>query len=455
MTRPNPLDALSPVAIPPVVMFNTGTFYDLMSGDFQKGHDGKWYCRGGLGPFVTAIVGRGNTYKSTMGDSFIGRSMAIYPETTGAIFDTETIKDVARFNRCSGELGLCADATRIIIQSGASIDLGSVWEQIKALGAFKLKNQKDLMVETPWVDPFTGKRITTWAQTMVFIDALTTLISKEEEQLIAAGLDAKEVKTMWFLDGNKKAALLRHIRPAAERFGLSVVMCAAVGGSMNIDPMSRPTKPLQFMKQGDSTKGGSPQLLTIPRNFIQTMGASTLTSKTASGTEPEYPNETDSPLTDLNEVSIALFRGKNNCAGNITPLVVSQTDGLQNDLTHYHYLRRNNYFGLLGNQVNHRPAFTGDLSVNRRSFRAKAASDPALRRSVELCAHLLYVRQNWAMPNEIRSLFAVEPEELAKRIEKAPAAVRNEILGSRSYWTTAETDQPYLSIIDVLEILTK
>ena len=257
----NPFSVLAPQDIPPICMFNTGTFYDLQSGDLQIGYDGKWYIRGGFGAFITAILGRGNSFKSTLGDSFIARMLAIYHEMFAGIYDNESIKDHARFIRCAGGLIIPELEQRVVIRFDTP--LGEVWDQLGAITNDKEKHRKDLMVETPFVNPRTDERLVCWAPTVVFMDSLTETRCLDELKLLTDGLDEKTTKTAWLVDGNKKAMFLRHLRPLCERYGLIVILTGAIGDNSSMDPMAPPTKQLPFMKQRDRSKGLSTKITTI------------------------------------------------------------------------------------------------------------------------------------------------------------------------------------------------
>lgn len=456
----NMFSVLKPSAIPSVVAFNTGCIYDLMTGDFQRGYDGKWYCRGGLGAWITGVMGRGNTFKSSIADSLIARVMAIYGgndslETQGMAYDTEQIKDICRFERCSDELGLKLTPDQFCIRSGAEVDLESMWDEIKAIGEFRLNNKKDFLVETPFVDPMTDKRLVSWLPAPLLIDALSSSISSNEEALLGNGIAAKETTRSYMLDGLKKSLMLRHLRPACERYGFATVICVTVGNNIAIDPMSHPSKPLPFMRQGDQPKGASSKILDLPRNLIQTLKCDPLQNKGPDGITSEYGSESAGAPSDLIEVSIGLQRSKNNCSGNVTPMVFSQTHGLRNSLSNYHYLRRQKYFGLVGSNANHRAALYPEVNLTRNTFRDKAQDDPKLRRAIELIVHYHYIKMNWSLPQEVLALFNDTPEELFEKMQKSGSAKTDEILASRSYWTIKDDGRPYMSILDVLELLQK
>ena len=85
------------------ISFNTDTMFDLMTGQFERGYDGKWYLNGGLGPSVAGIQGRQQTFKSTFAGSLSMRMSAIY-NTQAIVFDSELayISDLDRIVRSAG-----------------------------------------------------------------------------------------------------------------------------------------------------------------------------------------------------------------------------------------------------------------------------------------------------------------------------------------------------------------
>jgi hypothetical protein len=62
---------------------------------------------------------------------------------------------------------------------------------------------------------------------------------------------------------------------------------------------------------------------------------------------------------------------------------------------------------------------------------------------------------NWSLPQEVLALFTYTPEELFEKMQKSGSVKTDEILASRSYWTIKDDGRPYMSILDVLELLQK
>jgi hypothetical protein len=162
-----------------------------------------------------------------------------------------------------------------------------------------------------------------------------------------------------------------------------------------------------------------------------------------------YPSEGSSDA-ELNEVTSIMLRCKNNMSGTQLPTVISQANGILSELSNYHYLKENGYFGLLGNKVTHKPAMT-DVSMGRTTVRQKL-TDPRVARAVELLAQLCYIQNNWVTTGAEVD-FSMRPEALVEKLLASDKPGVSDVLESRGYWTYDKTNlQPYMSLYDVLGI---
>ena len=441
---------------PKVCTYNTGTLYDYLTGDAIKGYDGKWYIRGGLGNFITGCAGRPNTYKSTLMDSLIARVMHIYPGVEALINDTEGIKDVERVITCGGRHDTVLDPARICLISGASCDIQDVLIKVQAIGLYKEKHMDECVIESPFVDPVTGKRIMAWIPTIVFIDSLTELDCCDEREMLNTkeGMNDKKMQTVWMVDGNKKSVLIRHLRKMCERWGLIVICNAQVGVNISMNSYLPPSKELPHMKQMDKIKGVGSKFDALTRNLLVITRCSTLTAKNQDGEETLYGTDAEiTPVKELSEVVASLVRGKTNLSGHEIPFVISQSFGLLNDITHYHYLRCNDYFALQGNKSTHACVLTPEIKMTRNTARQILDTTPTVARAMELCAQFCYVKTHW--PVAVRFPALSKPVEyLYERLQK-PSSRLDEVLASKGVWSYFDDGRPYLSLFDVLELLEK
>lgn len=438
----------------PITLYNTGTLYDYLVGDAVRGYDGKWYIRGGLGTFITGCAGRNGTFKSTLMDGLIARVMQYYPGIETLIHDSEGSKDIQRVIACGGTPCAGIDPNRITLISSTNSDVQSLWKQVSEIGAHKEANKDQYLVETPFVDPMTGKRIMSWIPTVVFVDSLSELESLDERTMLADkdGLNDKKIKTVWMVDGNKKTLLIRHLRKACEAWGMIVVCTAHVGDNIAMDSYMPPAKQFQHLRQADHLKGVGSKFGFLARILVATR-CSLLQSTDKD--EVLYGDTTRVPPKDLNEVTIGVVRTKNNLSGGEVPFVISQSRGLLNDITNYHYLRSNDYYGLVGNKVTHACAWTPDAKMTRNTASAVSSKSYENARALELCAQLCFIRNNWSIASRFPAVMTT-PEELYTKLQTTSPKI-DEILASTGVWQYQRTkdSRSYMSILDVLDLLSK
>ena len=434
------------------VCFNTDTMFDLLTGDCRRNpKDGKWYINGGLGPSVAGIGGRSGCFKSTFAGSLGTRVSAIY-DSQMMIFDSEIaiIRNKERIIHMAGaHAGKLTDDHIVCLDAKNTYDLESIREAIHDLGEEKLKC-KDNMVTTPFVDRKTGEFIKSLVPSVIFIDSLTEAFSREEESLMTEkGSDDSRAKTLAMLDANKKTMILRHLNRYAGAYGIELMVTAHYGQKLNLDSYTPAPKTLQYGSQSEGFKsvGSKFGFLTSPLALIKSA-----TNIVDDAKQAKYKLGDTSP-TDLNEIVVLMQRCKNNASGLTFPFVVSQELGLLDDVTHYHYLRSNKAFGMLGNNITHQSVFLPKINMTRNSFRQLCIDNPQLRRALQLTTQLAYIQTNWSASGW-RFPLKVEPQRLMDVLssDKAKYSV-DRVLNSRGYWLPQEVkcDQEYLSIIDVLE----
>lgn len=438
----------------PITLYNTGTLLDLTLGSASRGVDKKWYIHGGLGTFITGCAGHNGTFKSTVMDGMAARVMHYYDGTETVAHDTEGSKSQQRMITCGGPICRDLDPARIDIRSGKNTDVQTVWKHVQEIGAYKEAHVDDYLRESPFLDPLTCKPVRVWVPTILFIDSFTELESVEETDMMADkdGLNDKKIKTVWMVDGNKKTLLTRHLRKACETYGIIIICTAHIGDNIAMDSYSPPTKQFQHMKQADRLKGVGSRFEFLARTLLSTKSTVLQDNDKAAlyGSEQEQI-----PPTDQNEVAITTVRTKERIAGGVIPFVVSQSYGLLNELTYYHYLRCNDYFGLVGNKVTQASALLPTVKMTRNSASRVLAERYEHARAMELCAQFHYIKQNWMLAEKFPAL-NLEPTAFYEQLQKTSPKI-DEILASTGVWQydRPKDARPYMSILDVLELLNK
>ena len=434
------------------VAFNTGTTYDLATGIFKPGIDGEWYLNGGLTPHINTFVAPNSNFKSTIANSFLMRALGIYKGSEAIINDTENAldKDKDRAYHMSEELFDNINQDNVLWMRGIDYDLDTWDEFIKSYCAKKEAAQKDYMVETPFIDPKTCKALKVWIPTFIFCDSLTELVTSGEDDLLdgekSKGIGDSKANTVYMLDGNKKTLFIRTMRRRCQKYGLVFLCTGHYDKIIQMDMYNPTPKETLFAKQDWKLKGCGSKIKFLSSVYAR-MAASLLID---SNKESLYADGI-TPAKDIHEVDVVLERCKTSNAGEMTPYVCSQSKGLLNAVSNYHYLRLNEYYGLEGNKQRQQVAFLPDVTISRNTVRELASSNAKLRRALEICAGLCYIRNNWntaSLPYD----FTISPSKLFEKLtsDKNKNLVED-ILNSRGYWTYGKCDIPYMSIFTIME----
>lgn len=441
--------------------YNTNTLYDLVVGSTVFGRDKNaknnkdcWLINGGITIGINAIIGKGKTYKSTLMGSLLVNVLSIYKDSDLLIIDTEDSisRDEDRLNRFAeyNEFNINDDNIQII--SGTDYDIDKAYKKILEICELKEKYKKDLIVETPFIDKVTNKNRKMWIPTFIFIDSFSEMEGATEEDFVEAqGIGGKKTKMIWMNDGNNKTVFIRRMRKLCEKYGLCLICSAHIGKNNEMDnPMPTP-KQLQYMNQDEKMKRVGALLEYLSSILIKT---SNLTILKDSNKNTLYDIENANiPVDDLNEVIIKTVRTNNVNAGKATPFVISQSCGFLGSLTNYHYLRSMNYRGLIGSAQKHKCVLKQDVVLSRNTIRTLMKENYELRRAIELTTQYVYIKYNYNT-NILPFDFSFEPEEFLDKLNKNSIKV-NDILNSRGYWSYSKEERPYMSLFDVLSLLTK
>jgi len=442
------------------VMYNVGALLDIPTGSYVKGVHGESILNGGLG-VLTAVAGRGNTYKSTI-SHYMMLSAANAVAASGfspymSVYDTEMSASPERFNTLSNRFSYFKDLdivkAKILSITDKTMHMGNDWyELLKTfLKGDKLKNKKDYMIDTPFLDP-EGKIIKTIFPTFGEIDSISEFETADIQEIQNKNeLGDSGGNTIHMRLGLAKTRLLMELPSLCNSSGHYMLMTAHLGTDMAIGagPYSTPTKKLQHMKMGDKLKGVTDKFYFLPNLFWQTLGLSQLTNQGTKG--PEYPKTRDSGETennDLNIVTIRQLRNKSGPSGVNLEIIVSQAEGVLPTLTEFHYLKENNRFGLEGTLMSYSLTLLPDVKISRTTVRQTIDANPQLRRAIKITADLLQMKQHWRN----LTITIPEPKELYDKLKETYDW--DVLLDTRDWWTFKNdtADKPFLSTMDLVNM---
>lgn len=446
---------------PHKLLINIGCLMDIPTGKYVRGQKGENLLNGGLS-VLTAVVGRGNTFKSTI-MHYMMLSAASNMSASGIMtyintYDTEMNIDMDRLLRFSQNFDTFKniDIHREGVWSvtDKTHHLGDEWHKLfkDFLKGEKIKNKKNYLFQTPMLNK-EGQPVFALFPTFGEIDSISEFETSDIEEIQNKNLLGESGGNMIHArSGLAKTRLLMELPGICNSAAHYSLMAAHVGNEMAMQqgPMSAPpAKKLQHMRQGEKIKGVTDKFFFLPTAVWQTLNASSLNNDTTKG--PEYPKvqgKPDEGSTDLNIVKIKMLRSKFGPSGFTLEIIVSQTEGVLPSLTEFHFIKSNKRFGLEGSNINYNLVLYPDVKLMRTTVREKIDNDPKLRRAIKITADLLQLKQF----SGNSSLVIPEPEELyAKLKEKYDWDV---LLNTRDFWTfnNYEHSVPYLSTMDMVEM---
>jgi len=453
------LDAIGAQDASYLPFLNTGTLFDLVLGQYVPGIDNHFVLNGGLAA-TNGVMGTPQMFKSTLALALTVNTMARYPLSTTYVNDSDFALGDKR--RILEMLNLYHDdpieRARVLatmeedfrITNSSEHDLESFIDKIKEIDVFKTKNRKDFLVEIPMLDHRTNKAQQMMIPTFVVVDTWTSaLVKSAMDVLDKHAASSSDTNTLFMRTGLVKTKIMTQLPIIAVRSGIYFILTAHVGNKVDMSgSYGPPPKDMQYMKQGQALKGVGSEYLRLVSNLIESRSATVLFDKDK---ECEYPLPSGiTGPTEMSTIDAVVVRCKNNNSGAKFSPVMSQSRGLETELSNYHYLRKNDYFGLTGNNINHQPALLPEVTLSRTKASTKLM-DYKTARAVELLAQLCYVQNNWTVRDDTK-LFQMTPTELTEGLVKCSGYAMDDILNSRGWWSYGDQPRSYLSLLDVLDI---
>lgn len=445
---------------PVKVLMNIGGLMDIPTGFYVEGAKGEQILLGGLGS-ITAIVGRGNRYKSTIMHYMLLSAMdRLFStiETSAGTYDTEINIHEHALNRFIERFDNLADKNIINDGIWSVTDktqyYGNKWyEKLKEFIKYKEENRNKLEVNTPFLNRERNGNIKLMLPTFSEIDSF----SEFETEDIAKMQDENELgesgaNTIHMRQGLAKTRFMMEVPTLFGKTNHFLLMTAHLGESVQVasGPYApQPVKKLQYMKAGETIKGVTGKFFFLMNNCWHAVNASPLINQSTKG--PEYPKDSkDTEGGDLNVVTLQQLRGKSGPTGFTLDIIVSQTEGVLPSLSEFHYIKDMDRFGLSGTLQSYSLDLYPDVKLGRTTVRNKIDSDAKLRRALNITSELCQMRQYY---RGVRDELCTA-KELYESL-KALGYDWDVILSStRGWWTFEDSKHPlkFLSTMDLVNI---
>lgn len=440
-------------------LINIGMLSDIPTGSFITGPKGESILNGGLSG-VTGMVGTGNRFKSTlvnymmlsasdrMCSSGITAPMHTYDTEDNMSLNVDRINSLAeRFVNIPDDPLYDQDVWSYISKSSMTAEewLKLLYEAISK----KMGDKKLLVTYDSFYDRVIKAKTKLIKPSFVAIDSLTELESSTTANVVVDG-NIESSNTVFMQQGLFKTKLLKDMPRMSNKANIYFFLTAHVGKEIDMasGPYApKPTRSLQFIKQGDKIKGVSDKLYFLTSHLWQSTASKPLINP--STREPEYPlNEKDNN-TDLNIVSLVMLRSKSGPSGISIDVIVSQREGLLPALSEFHYIKTMKY-GLEGNLRSYALELYPECKLSRTTVRKKIDADAKLRRALNITAELLqmtvYMKQY--------SKYFCTPKELYEGLKSKGYDWDDILEHTRGWWTIKnyDTESKFLSTLDLLKM---
>ena len=437
--------------VPYCPYINTGTLFDLATGKYRQSTTGGWVLDGGLSQCL-GIMGRAQTFKSSLAGSLLARALSVHPQAEAIVYETEgAVASEERYDDFVPQDSPVRE--RIVFHSATDYNLTNFYDDFTEAVETKLKNKKDYMVESPFLNPKTGKPYKIWIPTFILVDSFSRArTGKGEEQYGDTSIDDSALNSSWLVEGNFKSRIMSDMPTRAAKAGIYVIMTAHVGEKYILNPYAPNQKQLQYMKSTDKMKNVGSNFEFLTTTLLQTIRASVLQNKDK---KCEYPTHFSTDV-EVNQVDTMMVRCKNNASGVQIPFIVSQYQGILDSVTNFNLLRTYKEYGLeiQGNKQAFAPVLTPEKFVRKSNLRELTEKDYELRRALELLAELCFVQNlwsTWKLPNYVH----MAPEVLAEKLKNSQKCTISRALNSTGVWSTSKLERERLTLMDILMMLDK
>lgn len=450
------------------VLINIGATFDIPTGTFLECSHGEYVLNGGLGT-ATAVVGKGNSFKSTLMHYGVICASARISESPGieeagdtniGTYDTEVNVHENRLVQLMQRFPIYAKTN--LLENGKwvvtdkTVYSGNKWhEQIKDYLNLKVANAKKLELPTPFWDR-NRQLLKIIVPSFGELDSLTEFQTDDVLKVIDENeLGDSGGNTMFMREGLAKAKFLREIPNLSSRAYHYISMTAHIGKDivMASGPMNAPPpKKLQHLKNGDTIKGATDKFTFLMSNCWHAYNASPLTNQGTKGPEyPRNPEDNNPGDTDLNVVLVRQLRSKSGQSGIVLEIVVSQSEGVLPELTEFHYIKNQDRFGISGTMQHYNLDVYPDLKLSRTTVRSKIDNDPLLRRAMNITSELCQMHQLW---HHMDDGILCTPKELYTDLKALGYDWDKDLLTTRGWWCLNNDKHPvpFLSTMDLLRI---
>ncbi len=377
--------------------WNMGLMMDIPTGRYELGKHGESIMNGGLSP-VTGFISGPNMFKTALLVFSMSRLRRAVRRAHNAIYDSEgTLNPIARFTMMSKSdpylRTIDYEHDEQFSFTDLSVMLGDEFFEItKDVLEEKKKNQKKYTITTAFID-VEGKNKEAMIPTAVGVDSF----SKLEVKLVKEMYDKNDVgdsalNTDAMTSGRIKNQMFNQIPRIASQTGSYWLLSAHTDTTLIKDKYAPDTRKLADMGRDKVIKGSSNGMYSLPNNVWEIEKRTNCLNKDRMPLYPSTGNDQIKDDTDLVIITVQNVRPKNGISGLPIEIIVSQSSGVKEGLTWFHYCKKHDW-GITGNNTTYHLDLLPDVNITRTKIRDLVENNEKLRRAAEIQADLLQLFQ--------------------------------------------------------------
>jgi len=335
---------------------------------------------GGLFPRIYTCIGESGTGKTTTMLQLAGSIVDRHWGATLVMIDAEgntTPERIMSLNRWNQHefRQKC-----LYIPPSPPITINKVYDIIRKIAHSKDMKKNQIMLETPYLDIYTGKHIQVYPPTIVVLDSLPALIiAQSEDEAVDGKKDFKSVEQISSnIDGMREAKdntnFLKKVKGVLDQYNIELIIINHLSKEVPMGMFDKPKSYHPNLKAGEKLKGGYEQI-------YQSFGMFKISKR--ENIDERNPIYGDSIRGSIN--ALDMIKNKANVSASEYRFVFDKRTGYRPELSDIEYLL-DKKFGISGSPMSMYLTILPEVKFTRKTLLDKCKEYPILSRAISFVA---------------------------------------------------------------------
>ncbi|WPH64203.1 UvsX-like recombinase [Staphylococcus phage vB_StaM_PB50] len=308
-----------------------------------------------MGGKVTTFIGGSGSGKTTLAIQAAAKIVEPFENASIIHYDFEDATTDERIYQLTGWSKQTKQDKYTKLNKKISLD--SVDQLIRGIRDTKLESEEEFTIHTDKIDPETGEKVSFMAPTVVIIDSVATMASKEIDDKDGEGGQMNATK-----QAKDNTTFIKRIIGSStlNSANIMLILINHITTKIDINPYAATPKELNYLKQGEALPGG--KAINYMANNMFKISPSQALDPEGSSNQAKYGIK-----GFINTVEV--IKSRSNAAGAKFNLIFEQKDGFNNTLSNLLYLQEQKL--LKGNPRAYRIDGYDDVSFTLKTFQEK------------------------------------------------------------------------------------